>query len=121
MNAQPIRREAREINQACYTCEECNTLSLTPGPCEICGEERTGKHLMSVEDGLALVCACGEACSCTSISEEDPTRCTCGEAVLEVSLEGKFICDCGPSCPDCSRIAEEPGACECGKSRRRME
>lgn len=112
---------AREAAQSCYTCDECNTLSMTPGSCESCGEERMARHLMSVEDGIALVCSCGENCACTSVSEDDPTRCTCGELVLEMGLAGKFICDCGPACPACTPVADKPGVCECGRDMRRVE
>ncbi len=117
MNTPTPSGTTRETSQACFTCDECNILSTTPGSCGICGEELAGKHLMSVEDGIALVCTCGEACTCTAVSEDDPTRCTCGEPVMEVSLEGQYICDCAPSCPDCSKISDKPGACECGRPR----
>lgn len=74
---------------------DCLTLSYKAGPCA-CGKDLVKAKVVKVEDGKVLVkaegwdkerpfkssgayvCACGDACSCKTISQK-PGKCGCGK------------------------------------------
>ncbi|HSL16291.1 MAG TPA: hypothetical protein VLB51_00130, partial [Methylomirabilota bacterium] len=71
-------------------------------------------HLLRMDGNVATVCMCSGDCTC-KLDPADPTKCTCGQPVKQVSLEGKGLhyCNCGGSCT-CNHVAGEPGECHCG-------
>jgi hypothetical protein len=121
MNNKKQTEPATEKSNVCYSCDECNTLAMSPGRCEMCGRDMSAKHLIGVEAGMAQVCTCPETCSCASADENDPSRCTCGEPITEISLEGKYMCGCGIACPTCTAISDRPGTCDCGEEMELVE
>jgi hypothetical protein len=88
-------------------------VSLEPGTCS-CGKELAKAHMLRIDGNVATVCMCSGDCTC-KLDPADPTKCTCGQPVKQVSLEGKglYYCNCGGSCT-CNHVAGEPGECHCG-------
>ena len=62
------------------------------------------KHVLSIKDGVATYCTCGDACKCT-VGKEDPSKCSCGKAVATMSVVGKFVC------AKCCVVADAAGKC----------
>jgi len=102
-----------------YTCDcgpecKCNSVSTTPGNCS-CGKPMKWGHILKVEGNEAIVCQCGEGCSCAGLDPNDPSKCACGQKVKRVNLDGTGVhyCNCGGSCY-CNTASDEPGKCKCG-------
>lgn len=62
-------------------------------------------HCLAIKDGVAVCCACSNDCKCTLSG--DGKTCTCGKAVKDCPLAGKFCCE------HCLQISDK--ACKCPK------
>lgn len=89
------------VGDEIYVCNcgeacNCDTMSIKPGNCT-CGKEMIKAKVTKVEDDTIYVesrgrgykrvgkyaCACGEACTCGTISQS-PGKCVCGVEMKEV-------------------------------------
>ena len=109
-----------------YTCDcgpqcDCNSMSTQPGNCA-CGKPMKWGHVLKVEGNEAILCQCGEGCSCAGLDPKDPSKCMCGKPVKRVNMEGTgtYFCNCGGSCA-CNTLSESPGKCKCGMNLKKVE
>ena len=74
----------------------CSGISTTRGTCPD-GKPMNAGHVVWVEGTTALVCPCGDTCTCK----------------IDLAGTGIYFCNCKGSC-GCSMISDKPGACKCG-------
>jgi hypothetical protein len=115
-----VKAPAAPMTATCYSCDKCHMMAMAAGKCAMCGEEMTGKHILAVKDGKAMLCTCGADCKCT-LKGDDMTKCGCGKPIASVSLKGKYMCACGADCPKCHTISDKAGKCECGMDMKLVE
>jgi hypothetical protein len=85
-------------------------------------EKTTGKDEQVRQDVL-YTCACGEGCSCNSVSKT-PGDCQCGKPmawghVVKVEGDEALVCNCAEGCT-CKQDADDPTKCGCGKKLKRV-
>lgn len=91
----------------------CSGISATRGTCPD-GKPMNAGHVLGMEGTTALVCTCGDDCTC-KIDPKDPAKCGCGKPIRKIDLAGTglYFCNCGGSCA-CGKISDKPGVCGCG-------
>jgi hypothetical protein len=73
-----VKTPAAPMPAMCYSCDKCHRVAMAAGKCALCGEEMTGKHMLGVKGGNALLCTCGAACpKCHTLSDK-AGKCECG-------------------------------------------
>ncbi len=109
-----------------YSCNcgpqcQCNSVSTEAGKCA-CGKALKWGHVLKVEGNDALLCQCEEGCRCAGLAPNDPTQCTCGNAVKRVHLDGTGIhfCNCGGSCM-CNTVSDRAEQCKCGMELKKVD
>ncbi len=108
-------KKKEAMTQCVFVCPDCHAMALKDGKCAKCEKEMKKMHLLGVKDSDALLCACGETCTCTAAGMKDE-KCSCGKMVKKMSVKGMYVCPDG--CPD---IADKPGKCACGKEMKKVE
>ncbi len=73
---------------------------------------------------IVYVCACGDACTCTTVSTK-PGKCSCGKDlqgghVVKVEKDEALVCVCGTDCT-CKLDAKDATKCSCGKAVKRVK
>lgn len=107
------------MTQNVYVCPDCHTLAMSAGKCAMCDKDMTEKHVLGMKDGKVMVCDCHAGCTCNMAGRKDG-KCSCGQAVQEMSPKGMYTCACaGGKC--CSMISDKPGKCACGADLKKME
>ena len=91
----------------------CSGINTTRGTCPD-GKPMNAGHVVWIEGTTALVCPCGDTCTC-KIDPNDHTKCGCGKPVVKINLAGTgiYFCNCKGSC-GCSMISDQPVNCKCG-------
>ncbi len=73
---------------------------------------------------ILYVCACGDACACTTVSTK-PGKCTCGKDlqgghVVKVEKDEALVCMCGADCA-CKINSKDATKCTCGNTLKRVK
>lgn len=99
-----------------YVCPDCHSCAMKAGKCSGCAKDMMKSHVLAIQNGMAMVCACGDGCKCDAKGMKDG-KCACGKDVGKVSLKGMYICPEG--CPVVSAMAGK--CCGCGKDMKAVE
>ena len=84
-----------------YACAHCKTASMKAEKCSKCSADMAKMNVLSVKDGVAVLCPCAGDCKCT-IKADDATKCSCGKDVLTVDVKA--------ACKSCPMPADKPQA-----------
>jgi hypothetical protein len=68
-----------------FACAHCKTVAMKAGKCEKCQTDLAKMNVLSVKDGIAILCPCETTCKCTG-KADDATKCSCGKNVLTVDI-----------------------------------
>ncbi len=114
--AMPCMENAATAAPSVYVCPHCDTMAMAAGKCTMCGKDMAQSHLLGIKDGKAMVCACGQVCSCDAKGMKDG-KCACGKDAVSISLKGMYACPAG-----CPMVSDKPGDCGgCGKMMKKCE
>lgn len=111
--------------QSMAGCQGCQKKMMTQGqPCCVKSAAGMGAATQGMErPDVLYTCACGDGCSCNSMSKE-PGNCSCGKPlawghVLKVEGDEAILCTCAEGCK-CKIDPNDPNKCGCGEPVKRV-